>query len=109
MLRRTEPFLFLALRAVTGLMLALHGSQRILGYPPGERATEPLRVAASAIELVCGLLVALGFFTSWAALLAGVTMAIGFAMRRTELLALDAVLFLWIATRGKGRRMKEEG
>ena len=99
MLRRAEPFLFAVLRVVTGALLALHGSQRLFGFPPGERATEPVRVIASTIELVAGALVALGVLVPYAALLAGVTMLIGFAMRRTELLALDAALFLWIAAR----------
>ena len=108
MLRRAEPLLFVVLRVVTGLMLALHGSQRLLGFPPGERAAEPLRIAASSIEFIAGSLVALGLFTTWAALVAGVTMAIGFAMRRTELLALDALLFLWIAGRAGGRKLKIE-
>jgi putative oxidoreductase len=108
MLRRAEPPLFVALRVVTGLMLALHGSQRLVGFPPGERATEPLRIAACAIELTAGSLVAFGLFTTWAALVAGVTMVIGFALRRTELLALDALLFLWIACRAAGRKLKIE-
>ncbi len=103
MLRRAEPFLFAVLRVVAGVLLALHGSQRLFGFPPGERATEPLRVLASSIELIAGALVALGVAVPYAALVAGVTMLAGVAMRRTELLALDAGLFLWIAARCASR------
>lgn len=84
-------------------MFALHGSQRIFGWPTGERATGALRIAASTIELVSGTLIAAGIAVPIAALVAAATMLIGVVTRRTELIALYAFLWLWIAARSSVR------
>lgn len=94
---RLESIAFVTLRVVAGVMFALHGTQRILGWPAGGRATEPLRIASSAIELVTGILIAAGIAVPWAAGIAALTMIAGVAMRRTELIALYAVLWAYFA------------
>ena len=99
-MRRFAPHAFVVLRVVAGVMFAMHGTQRLFGWPPGERAHEPLRVAASALELITGTLIAAGIFVPWAALIAAVAMAIGAITRRSELLALYTLLWLWIAAKG---------
>ena len=89
----------IALRVVAGTMFALHGTQRLLGWPPGERATEALRIVSSAIELVTGTLLALGIAVPWAASVAALAMIAGVALRRTELIALYAVIWTYFAAR----------
>lgn len=102
-LRRFEPLFFVVLRVVAGVMFALHGTQRLFGWPAGERATGMLRIAASSIELITGTLIAAGIVVPIAAIIAAVTMLAGVVTRRTELIALYAFLWLWIAARASAR------
>jgi putative oxidoreductase len=97
---RFERPALIALRVVAGTLFALHGTQRLLGWPPGGRATEGLRIASSAIELVTGALIALGIAVPWAAGIAALTMIAGVALRRTEIVALYAVIWTYVAARG---------
>src|SRR5437762_10289388 len=51
-------------------MFSMHGSQKLLGWPGdkgGASGLPPLMLVAGVVELVCGLLVAIGFFADWAA------------------------------------------
>src|SRR5262245_23832557 len=68
------------LRLMTGLMFAFHGAQKILGvfsdYPKPEMWTQMW--FGGVIELVGGLLIAVGFQTRWAAFLASGTMAVAY-------------------------------
>lgn len=68
------------LRIVSGLLFLAHGTQKILSFPGGERAGTGLALdnpgaIAGLIELVTGVLIALGLFTRPAAFLASGTMA----------------------------------
>lgn len=68
------------LRIVSGLLFLAHGTQKILSFPGGERAGSGLALdnpgaIAGLIELVTGVLIALGLFTRPAAFLASGTMA----------------------------------
>lgn len=68
------------LRFVSGLLFLAHGTQKILSFPGGERAGSGLALdnpgaIAGLIELVTGVLIALGLFTRPAAFLASGTMA----------------------------------
>lgn len=68
------------LRIVSGLLFLAHGTQKILSFPGGERAGIGLALdnpgaIAGLIELVTGVLIALGLFTRPAAFLASGTMA----------------------------------
>lgn len=74
---------FAVLRIVAGLMFAMHGSQKILGFPPkggagGGDALPPMIMAAGVVELVCGLLIVVGFFTGIAAFVACGEMAVAY-------------------------------
>jgi putative oxidoreductase len=114
---RTEAA-YALLRIVAGLMFAFHGMQKVLGIlsefqpPPGSQ----LRVGG-IIELVAGLAIAAGLFTSWAAFLASGTMAVAYTqfhwklafgaaffpgVNKGELALLYSFLFLFIACRGGG-------
>jgi putative oxidoreductase len=108
--------LYAALRIIAGLMFACHGGQKILGLfgGPGGEMPAVLLWTAGLIELVGGLLIAAGLFTSWAAFLASGLMAAAYFMAHQprgllpiqnhgELSVLYCWLFLYIAARGGGR------
>jgi len=121
MLRLLEPYkehTYALLRVGSGLMFAFHGMQKvfgILGASPTEFGTQLW--LGGAIELVCGLLIAVGFKTSSSAFLASGTMAVAYAqfhwkfelgeqliptINKGELAAVYALLFLYIACKGSG-------
>lgn len=106
------------LRVVSGLLFALHGAQKLFGVLGGtvQAAGSQLWIGA-VIELVAGLAIAAGVFTSWAAFLASGTMAVAYVqfhwklafdagffpvVNKGELALLYAVLFLFVACRGAG-------
>ena len=66
----------------------LSWAQKIFGWfaPPGQHgeALPPLMVAGGWIEIVCGLLVALGLFTRLAAFIASGEMAVAFFMMHAK-------------------------
>ena len=77
------PRLLSVLRIVTGLIFLAHGTQKFLSFPAGEMAGSGLALDnpghfAGLVELVCGLLIALGLFTRPAAFLASGTMAVAY-------------------------------
>ena len=77
------PRMLSVLRIVAGLIFLIHGSQKLLSFPGGERAGsglafDNLGAFAGVIELVAGLLIALGLFTRPAAFLASGTMAVAY-------------------------------
>ncbi|KUI03048.1 DoxX family protein [Mycobacterium sp. IS-3022] len=71
-----------AFRIIAGLLFALHGSQKLFGWPvaapvPIEAGSWPLWWAG-LIELVAGLLIAVGLFTRIAAFIASGEMAVAY-------------------------------
>jgi putative oxidoreductase len=115
LLGKYAPYLYAILRIVAGLMFAMHGSQKLLGVP-GAGQTVPLMSQmglAGVIELVGGLLIAIGFLTSYAAFLASGQMAFAYflahapqgslpILNRGELAVLYCFVFLYFAARGSG-------
>ena len=109
---------FAILRVVSGLMFAMHGTQKLFGYPPMPAGMAgplpPLMMVAGVIELVCGLLIAIGFFTGIVAFIASGEMAaayfIGHAGKggfwplenQGELAVLYCFLWLFVAAHGAG-------
>ena len=78
-----SPVMLSILRIITGLLFLAHGTQKFLHFPGGERAgsgwaLDNLGAVAGIIELVTGVLVALGLFTSVAAFVASGTMAVAY-------------------------------
>jgi putative oxidoreductase len=69
-------------RLVIGLLFASHGGQKILGFPPGGHGapTDALGLLGAWIELVCGLLIAVGLLTRLAAFIASGEMAVAYFM-----------------------------
>ncbi len=79
-LSNNTPLALAALRIMSGLLFLAHGTQKFLSFPLGERAGSGLALDnpgayAGVIELVTGVLIALGLFTRPAAFLASGTMA----------------------------------
>ena len=103
-------------RVVVGFLFACHGSQKLFGFPP---APEPhpltaLMLVAGVIELVGGVLIALGLMTSIAAFLCSGQMAVAYFMAHApqgflpivnqgELAVLYCFAFLFLAATGGGR------
>jgi len=112
--RFTEPAYTLT-RIVVGAAFAEHGAQKLLGLLGGHQVPLfSLTGLAGVIELGCGVLVALGLLTSYAALLASGEMAVAYfrshapagfwpIQNRGELAVVYCFIFLFIATRGGGR------
>lgn len=119
-LGRFAPYLYVLLRIIAGLLFACHGAQKLFGLfggvggQPG--ATVPLVSLpglAGVIELVGGLLMALGVLTSYTAFLASGEMAFAYFMQHFprgfwplqnggELAVLYCFLFFYIAAHGTG-------
>lgn len=108
------------LRFVAGAIFALHGAQKVLGWfepmPPGVPAY--IKWGAGGMELVGGILIALGLLTRISAFLCSGEMAVayfkGHAMTATginfflpnvnggELAVLYCFIFLYLSARGPG-------
>ena len=113
---RFSPQTFALLRLISGVMFFMHGSQKFFGWPPGEHppgALPPILVAASWIEMVAGLMIALGVFAGIAAFIASGEMAAAYFMahaphgpmpivNKGELAVLYCFVFLYIAAHGAG-------
>jgi putative oxidoreductase len=104
------------LRIMAGFMFSIHGAQKIFGVLT-ERETEVFSQLwiGGIIELVCGILILVGFQSRWAAFLASGTMAVAYVqfhwkfqfnesffpgVNQGELAVLYCFVFLYIATRG---------
>ena len=118
---RFSSFAGAALRIVSGLMFAFHGAQKILGVlTPPELQPHAFKQLwfGGIIELVGGILIAIGLFTRPAALLASGTMAVAYfqfhwklemdnwkflpAVNHGELAVLYCFVFLFFAAAGGG-------
>lgn len=103
------------MRIVAGFLFLWHGVQKLFGFPSGMPAGVPafITYVAGPIELLGGILVMIGLFTSWAAFLASGLMACAYWMahgtkallplqNNGELAALYCFVFLFIAAQGSG-------
>lgn len=83
MLTVWAPRVLSILRIVAALIFLEHGTQKLLGFPMGERAfveVGTLSWWAGLIELVTGVLLVLGLFTRAAAFIASGEMAVAYWM-----------------------------
>lgn len=116
---RFTPQAFALLRIVSGLLFMVHGSQKLLGWPPsGKPGTVPPfswpAGISGLIELVCGALIVVGLFTGIAAFIASGEMAVAYFMahaskggfwpiqNKGELAVLFCFVFLYFAAHGAG-------
>lgn len=67
-------------RILVGLMFAMHGTSKLFGFPSGDITAFAAWPAwwAGVLELVLGLLIAVGFFTRPAAFVASGVMAVAY-------------------------------
>jgi putative oxidoreductase len=116
-LGRYSEYVYALLRIIVGLMFACHGAQKVLGLFGGMNGSSAEAATllwwVGLIELVGGLLVAIGFLTSWAAFLCSGLMAFAYfvahapqgffpILNKGEPAILYCFIFLYIATRGSG-------
>jgi len=118
-LSRWEAPIYAAFRIVAGLCFAAHGAQKLFGlFPHPDHPAGKLEFGSQVwfggvIELVCGLAIALGFQTRWAAFLASGTMAVAYFQFHQpraplpwqndgELAVVYCFAFLFIAAKGAG-------
>lgn len=108
---------YAALRFMSGWMFAFHGAQKV--FLNAERPPLLSQIGVGGvIELVCGLLIAIGLKTRGAAFLASGTMAVAYiqfhwkmqmnssffpAVNKGELAVVYCFLFLFIACHGSGK------
>jgi putative oxidoreductase len=118
-LERFQPVAYDLLRFFAGALFSVHGMQKIFGFMAQPRPPVFTQMwVGGVIELLCGILIALGLFTRLAAFIASGEMAVaflqfhfkGFAnwnwlphVNGGELPVLYCFIFLYLATRGSGR------
>ena len=113
--------IYAAFRIVVGLLFACHGAQKLFGMFGGIPAEHlnALTYTAGAIELVGGLMVAVGFQASIAAFICSGTMAVAYFIahqpsgllpiqNQGELAAVYCFAFLAIAAKGSGTLSVDE-
>ena len=114
-----QAFALAALRFVSGAMFSFHGAQKLFGVLGAHKVEMWTQVwFGGVIELVCGILVAIGLLTRPAALLASGTMAVAYfqfnwklnlenyqwlpIVNKGELAVLYCFVFFFFAMHGAG-------
>lgn len=114
-LSRWQPQLLALLRIVTGLLFVEHATSKFFAFPVPfpVNPLPPMLMAAGAIELIAGILIAVGLFTRLAAFIASGEMAVGYFIghfpkspwpvaNMGEAAILFCFIFLYIAAAGPG-------
>ena len=114
-LSKYSPQIRGVLRILVGLLFLEHGLMKIVGFPApmGHGALPPMIMAAGIIELVGGVLVALGLFSRIAAFVCSGEMAFAYfiahfprgvypALNGGEDAILFCFIFLYLAAAGPG-------
>lgn len=111
-LGRYSNLFYALLRIVAGVLFACHGAQKVFGVLGGQKQ-EGLMQVAGVIELVGGILIAVGLFTSIVAFIACGEMAVAYfkahfpggfwpILNKGEMAVLFCFIFLYMASRGSG-------
>ena len=114
-LNKWSDQIYAATRVVVGFLFMAHGLQKLFGLfggPPG-KMPPALLYSAGGIELLGGILIMIGLFTSLAAFICSGTMAVAYFMAHQkmgvlpiqnhgELAALYCWIFIFIAAKGSG-------
>lgn len=112
-LGRYSEYVYAIFRIVFGFLIMLHGTQKIFGVPEAKMQAMGLPYYAGFIELICGLLILVGFFSSIAAFIACGMFAVAYfmvhqpggplpIMNGGELAVAYCFVCLYIAARGSG-------
>ncbi|MDF1738381.1 MAG: DoxX family protein [Verrucomicrobiales bacterium] len=111
-----QSILLSVLRIISGLLMMQHGGQKVLGFPAPSRAPFELMSkigVAGMLELVGGLLLAIGLFTRPTAFILSGLMAFAYfiahgltdfwpMLNGGELAALYCFVYLYLAAAGGG-------
>ncbi|HEX7966693.1 MAG TPA: DoxX family protein [Stellaceae bacterium] len=111
-----SPRMLAVLRIMTGLLFLEHGTQKLLGFPPGPNPGPPLFSLLGlqgVLELAGGLLIVLGLFTRPVAFILAGDMAVAYFMAHAPRSFFPAVnggdaailycfVFLYLAAAGGG-------
>lgn len=115
-LDKWSPHALAALRIITALLFIEHGTMKYFAFPaamPMPGPLPPMLIAAGAIELVGGALIAVGLFTRAAAFLASGSMAAAYfighasrgpwpAVNQGDAAILFCFIFLYLVFAGPG-------
>jgi putative oxidoreductase len=118
-LGKFSPYAYALMRIIVGLLFACHGAQKVFGWFGGidGKGTAALLASlfgvAGTIELITGLLIAIGLFTGYAAFIASGEMAVAYFTahfpegfwpieNKGEESVFYCFVFLYMATRGAG-------
>lgn len=122
--RRFAPYLLGILRIVTALLLLQHGTAKLVGFPHvamfDGMSLFSLLGAAGVLELVGGVLLAVGFLTRPVAFILSGEMAVAYFMAHAsksflpilnggELAVVYCFVFLYFAAAGPGRPALDRG
>ncbi len=119
-LGKFSGLIYALMRIVVGLMFAQHGAQKLFGWlggmgeDGGSAAFLSMMFFAGLIEFFGGLLIAVGYQTSWAAFISSGEMAAAYFMahasrglfpiqNRGESAVIYCFVFLYIAAHGAGK------
>ena len=109
------PRVLSVLRIVTALMFMLHGTAKLLAFPTSRASPDPFTLSwtAGALELVGGLLLAIGLFSRVTAFILSGEMAVAYFLahapqallpieNRGELAVLFCFVFFYLWVAGPG-------
>jgi putative oxidoreductase len=117
MLANWAPYLLSILRIVAALLFFEHGTQKLMGYPPGQPYTGfpnfSLLGIAGMLEFVGGLLLLVGLFTRPMAFIMSGEMAVGYfrahlprnffpILNMGEITVMLCFFFLFLSAAGAG-------
>jgi putative oxidoreductase len=115
-MKKYEGETYALLRIMAGAMFIFFGTQKLFAFPGPmtQNAPDFVIYGAGSIELVGGLLIAIGLFTSWAAFISAGQMAAAYWMahgltnfwpvlNEGTLAALYCFVFLFVSARGAGK------
>ena len=110
-----SEYTYALMRIVSGGLFAMHGAQKLFGLFGGKvQPVASLAGVAGVIEVVCGLMIMIGFLAGFAAFIASGQMAVAYFKAHApggpnplqnggELAVLYSFVFLYIASKGSGR------
>ncbi len=112
-MKRYEDQTYALMRIVAGFLFLWHGTSKYFSFPRVSPAEGYVLVVGGAIELIGGLLIMIGLFTSPAAFIASGHMAAAYwiahnpndifpILNNGELAALWCFVFLYISAKGDG-------
>jgi putative oxidoreductase len=113
-LGRYSSYIYAILRIAAGLLLLMHGTQKLFGWPlVFPMPLNTMFTAVGVFEIIAGVMITIGLFASWPAFIASGMLAVAYFMvhfrqgfwpiqNNGEPAVLLCFIFLYIASRGSG-------